>query len=289
MRRSTQEGDIMDQKIIVFAGKKQSGKSSAANFVAGYTMTQLGRAGYDFLPKHFNIDKKTGDLIVSTATKNVNGNTSLDYGVLDLNRKDPDFVNWASDCMWPYVKIYAYADMLKLVANLVFDIPYDLLNGSNEDKKTLTNVKWKDMCAFLAPRAVKRIKDKEKYNKKMNIREFLQYFGTNVCRKLYADCWTKSCFDNIITDQPDLAIVSDCRFRNEVIYAKKHNAKIVKLERSPCIDLHESEREIEKMHNNNFDLIIPEETEIKEKNQMILDKMYQWGWFDSHIGLEEEN
>jgi len=279
----------MDQKILVFAGKKQAGKDTAANFVTGYAITQLARTGTPYLPTEFTIDEETGELIVNTTTMSIDNEEIAGEGVLDLSNKDSEYLMWAQDCMWPYVKTYAYADMLKAVAVNVFGVPEEWVNGTDEDKRRLTNIKWKDMCAMLPPKKIASIKKSEKYDTKMTVREFLQYFGTNVCRRIYGDCWVESCFRRIDMEIPDLAIITDCRFRNEVMAAKKKKAKIVKLERSPFKDMHDSEVDLDKMSNNNFDLIIPPDVTIREKNQLILEHMYSWGWFDTHVDLEANN
>lgn len=272
----------MEKKILLFVGKKQSGKTSAANFVVGYVISQLGRLGYPYLPDNFTINED-GMLEVPTVVPDEEGDPKFERGILDLTRRDENFVRWANDCMWPYVKVYSYATILKNIAITVFNIPEKLVNGNNEDKRKLTHIKWKNMCRFLPPMHVKEIKRAGKYDSRMSVREFLQFFGTNVCRHLYPDCWVQACFKEIQIDNPNLAIISDGRFENEIKVAKKHNAKIVKLERVPYNDLHESEIDIDKMHNNNYDLIIPSDVSLKEKNQRILDAMYDWGWFGEHI------
>lgn len=278
-------------KILVLAGKKQSGKTTATNFVVGYTMTQYGRSGIPYLPTRFTIDTETGELII-----NIPKNPALldkeqidGEGILNLYTKDPYKQQWLEDCVYPYVKPYAFADELKATASNVFGIPLEWSNGTEEDKKRLTNVKWEDMCALLPARIVSRIKQSEKYDKKMSVREFLQYFGTNICRRIYDDCWVESCLRRIEMEEPILAIISDCRFKNEIKACRKVGAKIVKLERSIFTDLHESEVDLEKVHRSNFDLIIPKDVGIKEQNQLILDAMYEWGWFEQHIGLEGED
>lgn len=283
----------MKQKILLFAGKKQSGKSTAGNFVVGYTMTQLARKGQPYLPKKFRINNENGDLTVSSFRLNMDDELEESSCILNIYNKDPEYMRWADDCLYPYIKPYAYADMLKSIAVHVFGINEDWVNGTEEDKKNLTHIKWKDMCKFLPPRVVNEKKKSEKYDKKMTVREFLQYFGTDVCRNLYPDCWLYSCFNRIMMDKPEIAVIVDGRFENEVKGAKKYRSdevdvRIVKLERSPYVDLHESEIGLDKMHNNNFDLVVPPDVTIKEKNQLILNAMYEWGWFKEHISLGDE-
>ena len=276
----------MDQKVLVFAGKKQSGKTSAARFVSGYIMSQLGRRGFSFLPKNFDIDEE-GHLIVDVLTSNVDGDIVTDYGVLDLDRRDDEFLEWAIPILWPHVKIYNFADTLKNIAIDVFGIPREIVYGTAEDKNKKTHIKWQDMCRFIPPRQVNTIKKAGRYEDTMKVREFLQLFGTDVCRKLYDDCWVQSCYNNIWNDGSAVALIADARFVNEVKKSKEYGAKIIKLTRSVDADLHDSEKEVEKIHGSHVDLIIDNQyMTIREKNQAILDALYDWGWLSGHVNLE---
>lgn len=277
----------MTQNILVLAGKKQSGKSSGATFVAGYTLAQLGRKGYPFCPTNFTIDDE-GQLIVNTVWANADGGETYGDGVLDLTRMDDEFVNWASNIMWPHVKIYNFADTLKQVVSTLFGIPMNVLYGTNENKNQPSCVTWKDMSVFLPPRVTGELKKTEKYEQTLTVRELLQYFGTNVCRKLYDRCWVDSCFRRIAAEGSELAIIADCRFPNEVKAAKEAGAKVIKLMRQVDEDAHESEMELDKVPKTHFDLIIDNTLmTIKEKNQAILDALYNWGWLNTHINLEK--
>jgi hypothetical protein len=271
----------MKQKLLVLAGKKQSGKSSAANFVAGYVLTQLGRQGWPGFPINYTIDDD-GHLVIQTQTGS---------DILDLNRRDDDFITWAENVMWPNVKLYAYADMLKLFAVTVFGIPEELVYGSDEDKKKKTHIQWKNMCLLISPKQVAEIKRGGKYTERMSVREFLQFFGTNVCRKIYADCWTNACISKIKLECSDLSIIQDCRFANEVhaaraIKSEELDVRVVKLLRSLYKDSHDSETGLDDMKDASFDLIIPPNVTIEEKNQSILDEMYKWGWFETHLEVK---
>jgi hypothetical protein len=277
-------------KILVLAGKKQSGKSTATNFVVGYSITQLGRQGAPYLPIRFTIDDETGELIIGPPNNPALTEQPLGEHTLNLYDTDPEVQLWLHDCVFPNVKLYAFADMLKATASSVFGIPDEWVNGTNEDKNKETHIKWKNFASFLAPKVVAQLKKNGKYEKNMTVREFLQYFGTNVCRKIYDDCWVESCFRRIEIDQPEIAIISDCRFKNEVKAAKKHGAKLVKLSRAPHAgDTHASEVDLDNMHHNNFDLVIGKDVTIREQNQELLEAMYKWGWFEQHVGLENED
>jgi hypothetical protein len=36
---------------------------------------------------------------------------------------------------------------------------------------------------------------------------------------------------------------------------------------------------------NNFDLVIKPDVTIREQNEILLNAMYEWGWFEQHEGL----
>jgi hypothetical protein len=270
----------------VLAGKKQSGKNTLANFVTGYTITQLARRGEPYLPTRFTIDEETGELIISPPIDPALTEQPVGEHILNLYDQDPEVTTWLYDCVHPRVKVYSFADKLKEAVSVIFGVPISLLYGTDEDKRQFTNVKWKDMCALIPAKKAAEIKRGERYEQNMTVRELLQYFGTNICRKLYGECWVDACFRSIEVEQPEIAIIADCRFRNEVMASKKRKAKIVRLERSPYKDLHDSEVDLDKMQKNNFNLVIGKDVTIREQNQLLLDAMYEWGWFENHLDLE---
>lgn len=269
----------MNQKILVLAGAKQSGKSSAANFIVGYTLTQLGRQGFNSCPTKFGINQK-GQLLVNTTTPN-----GEDVGILDLNSNDDQFLDWAQQIMWPHVKTFAFADRLKQIAIGVFGLSYHQVYGTDDDKNTLTQIKWGKMAKFLPPRVAGVLKKQGKYEEYMTAREFLQYFGTNVCRHLYPQCWAESTLTEVVNTPTDLAIITDGRFYDEVEYSKNVGAKIIRLLRKPHEDLHESEQGLKNVPEDWYSLIIPEDATLQEMNSQILNAMYDWGWFSNHIDI----
>jgi hypothetical protein len=284
----------MSQKILVFAGKKQSGKSSAANFVVGYTLSQLGRRGYPFCPTNFAIDEN-GQLIVNTVVSDSEGNGIASDGILDLNRKDAEFIRWSMDVMWPHVKTYAFADALKNVAITILGIDPQIIYGNDDDKNKKTHIKWKDMCSFIAPRQVSSIKKGGKFEDNMSGRELLQYLGTNIFRVLDNECWHRKCFNDILMDGSDIAIVQDCRFTDEVKASYKIkekwgvDVKVIKLAREGEFDMHESENALKGISDSGYDLVIDNQhMTIKEKNLEILDYLYECGWFSEHLPLESK-
>ena len=56
---------------------------------------------------------------------------------------------------------------------------------------------------------------------KVTSREFMQHFGTNICRKIKSDVWSSSCIESINKTETEIAVISDCRFPDEIDAIKK--------------------------------------------------------------------
>lgn len=228
-------------KIIGFAGKKQSGKGTSANILHGIVLAQKG------MVSDWNIDGN-GKLYIET--KNANGETG--WGEFDVTRKDPDFVQWAEYNMWPYVKIYSFADALKWIAVDLFNIPKELAFGNDAQKNTIVpHLLWENMPGL------RDEPKRKKWSGPMTVREFLQYFGTNVCRKIYEPIWTRYTINKIQQEGTELAIVADVRFPNEVEAITDAGGSVYKLTRTISSDNHASETALDnyekftKVINNN--------------------------------------
>lgn len=227
-------------QILVLSGRKQSGKTTCRNFLYGHIMRKVG-----IIDRPFGI-KKDGTLWVPTITKNTDGSETEGMGMLDLDDVSPEFIEYASNRIWPFIKSYSFADELKNVAISVFGLSYEQCFGTNEDKNTLTNIPWENVMFALSSKKKKEIKDKisdENNSPYMTAREFLQIFGTEICRKIYGDCWVDSCFRRIISEQPGIAVITDARFSNEIEAAIRYGATVVRFNRGPFKgkDEHESE------------------------------------------------
>ena len=242
-------------KIIGFAGKKQSGKGTSANILHGVVLAQKG------MISDWNIG---GDGKLYIETKNANGETG--WGEFDVTRKDPEFVQWAEYNMWPYVKIYSFADALKWVAVDLFDIPKELAFGNDEQKNTvMPHLLWENMPGVITKEYQKYFYGKYGDNLleedllgfeiithdpgPMTVREFLQYFGTNICRKIYAPVWTKYAIKKIQQEGTELAIVADVRFPNEVEAIAGAGGSVYKLTRTVSNDNHASETALDDYGN----------------------------------------
>jgi hypothetical protein len=116
----------------------------------------------------------------------------------------------------------------------------------------------------------------------MTARELMQYVGTNIFRKLYNDIWVEACLNKIQDEASEFAIITDCRFPNEVLAGKGVGAKVVRLTRNPNpMDSHDSEMALDKdkFDWDNFDLIIDNESmSIEEMCAELEDALVSWGW-----------
>ena len=151
----------------------------------------------------------------------------------------------------------------------LFGLGWNQCFGSDKDKNSKIDLKWKDL-----PRA-----GMKKGN--LTAREFMQYFGTNICRKIKPDIWTQACISRVQSEQSELSVIGDCRFENEVDVIKRAGGKVVRLTRQISEDNHSSETALnkDKFSWDNFDLVIDNQNmSIGETHECLLDNIQKWGW-----------
>lgn len=191
--------------IIAFAGRKQSGKTTSAQFVAN------------------------------------------------------EFVGQAHG----HAKIYNFADPLKTdICMNVLGLTFEQCYGTDNQKNELVNCYWD--------------------NKQLTAREVMQLVGTDVFRKLQNNVWADATIIKINKEQPDLALIADCRFPNEVDVVKKAGGMIIKLNRNPFNSDHDSETALDydRYDHNNFDLVLDNEhMSVNEQNQIIYQFLSKKGLF----------
>jgi len=276
------------QKILVICGSKQTGKTTIGNFVTGFLLRQNG------LVDNFGISKE-GDLIVPAEWKDENGNTKIGEGILNLYSREPEHFSYFSNNVWPIVKCYSFAERLKMVINLVFGISLDVLNGSDLQKNYSTSVKWKDLFRFMAPMEIKKLVDQNRKNSFISNRELMQRVGTDIFRHIDPNCWISRAMNDIRVEKPDLAIITDCRFRSEIMFLREKrnkNTKIIyvkPLKNGPR-DKHNSETEMLDVSEKNFDLIIDNEdrTIYDTLVKYVYPKLVEWDFVDEYIPVKDE-
>ena len=255
-------------RILAFAGSKQSGKSTCCNFLHGHQMRS------HHIIDEFNIGED-GSLIVDTVMQGADGKEQQNQGILDVTREDMDFASWAAYNMWPFIKHYAFASTLKEIGIGLFDLDKNQCYGTDAQKNTLTWMRWENMPGY-----------KGKSEGRMTAREFLQYFGTDICRKIYNEVWTDRTLNDISNEEPLIAVISDCRFPNEVKAVKQAGGKVIHLTRRPHKDSHSSETALDGF--TDYDATIDTENlGIHETCVELMRVLEEWGWLGNEIKSPE--
>ena len=244
--------------IIGFSGAKQSGKSTCATFLHGYQLR------FNDVFEKFLMDEK-GSLFVNATEIDENGQEVEGLGMLDVDRQDEEFLEYASRNIWPFVRSFSFADPLKSIAIQLFGLTEEQCYGTDEDKNTPINIKWENMPNVINASGF------------MTAREFLQHFGTDVCRGIKPDIWTSACINRILSSGTELAIVPDVRFPNEVESIQKAGGKVIRLTRKPHEDEHDSETALDGY--DGFDYVIHNaDMNIDQTNMALMEVMKGWGW-----------
>ena len=154
-------------------------------------------------------------------------------------------------------KIYNFADPLKNLCIDILGLEYRQCYGSDEDKNQLVNCYWD--------------------NKQLTAREVLQIVGTDMFRKMQNHVWSNATIRQILREQPNLAIIADCRFPNEVSAIKNVGGIVIKLTRNPYNSNHTSEIALDsdQYDQSLFDLVIDNENmTITEQNKVIYEFLH---------------
>lgn len=240
-------------KIIGFSGKKQSGKNTSANFI--YSVYLVNQ---NLCQKAKVNDQGTIDIV-----KNNGASITVDINQYYLSNNndtlDSDVVSMVKQ-LNPYIKLYSFADILK--KNICMDLlglSYNQCYGSDMDKNEITNVYWE--------------------NKYLTAREVMQVVGTDIFRSMKPNIWPEATINKILDDNTELALITDCRFPNEVDAIHSVGGLVIRLTRNKLNSAdHISEVILDKDRYDwsNFDHVIDNE------NMTIYDQsMYLYNFFQS--------
>ena len=254
--------------IVAFAGAKQSGKTTSVNFLHGHEMKSHG-----FIKKFF-VDEG-GRLVVNAKYLDDNDKEFESMGVFDVFQDSQSFVDYASSTFWPFVRAYNFADPLKRMCMGLFGLTREQCYGTDEEKNSLTEILWDDVS-----HDGQRGSDRDGY---MTAREFMQFFGTNICRKIKNDIWVSLCINQIKEENPNLALIGDCRFKNEIDIVHEAGGKVIYFTRnSESSDGHDSEKASE--YKEHYDCIIDNTNiGVEEQNKLVLEQIQAWGILPKYI------
>lgn len=223
-------------QIIGFAGKKQSGKNTCSNFLMMLKLVEYG------VCKDARLDIN-GNIVIS----DLFGEKITDTDWIPLIPEYVD-VNALYSGFTP-CKIYSFADSLKKLCINVLGLPYQSAYGSDQDKAQLTDLLWENMPGVVTEIAPDDVIAEDvngrlgKYYTKMlsglvyhkpgrmTAREVLQFVGTEIFRKMDTNVWINACLRIIENEAPELALVSDVRFPNEIRAIQDHGGIVVGLPR----------------------------------------------------------
>lgn len=152
-------------------------------------------------------------------------------------------------------KTYNFADPLKKLCIDIFGLTHSQCYGSDESKNERVDC-WRNYCP----------------EGQMTARQVMQYVGTDVFRKMQKNVWSDATIRLIEKESPDLALIADCRFPNEVDAVKNNGGIVIKLNRDLYSSEHASEKALDEdiYDQSNFDLVIDNtKISVEEKNKMI--------------------
>ena len=283
----------MNQTIIALAAGKSGGKNTAANFIL-----RLHLLGISVVKNNFSI-LEDGKLYLT----DVWGDTN-EAGIFDVQRGTPEMDAFLAEHVDPYIRLYSFADLLKQeVCMKIFGLTYEQCYGTDEQKNELTYLMWENMPGVitnkllfeaLGRKIVQCCTEQDNYleykdeNFKliyhkpgpMSAREFMQFVGSDVFRKMYGDVWVNALIKRIKEEGSSTAIITDCRFPNEVNGVQKENGKVIYLTRKPYEDGHISETALnpENFDHSKFDKILDNQNmSIDEQNKAIYHILKEWG------------
>ena len=192
----------MPDLVVCLVGCRQAGKTSAAMYCAGQA-----------LGSSFSIHKITSELLITDRLSQL-GNHSVSPQAFNTTYPNCD------------IGIYAFADALKRFCIDVLGLSETQCYGSNCDKNTETKISWaeaKDLGAD--PNHEHESSDF------MTARDVMEWFGTGVIRHLRPTAWLDATVSQIKKSKAHVAIITDCRFENEIIAIRESfkNTLVIKL------------------------------------------------------------
>lgn len=136
-------------------------------------------------------------------------------------------------------KLYSFADPLK--QNICIDLLGLTTNqcyGTDEDKNSLTSIKWKSMPDYNISWTYSKDYDPSGF---MTARQVMEFVGTRIFREIKQDIWVDATIRQIKKDGCDLAIILDTRFPDEVEAIQNAGGYVIRLTRDPFHSLAEPE------------------------------------------------
>ncbi len=171
-------------------------------------------------------------------------------------------------------KRYSFATPLKEFIHRVFAIHKDWLWGTDAQKNNYTHIRWADL-----PLPVDQInflvKDLHVESEYLTARHLMMIFGSEICRRMYGDCWVHATYNDIINDNKEYSFITDARFPNEISFFKDKplHTLIIRLSRNILNKKHISETALDEfdwLQESNYGAFIDNKsTSLLEKNSLL--------------------
>ena len=267
--------DQIQQRILGFSGKIGSGKTSHCNFIFALAFTHLLQR------TPFAEVNKEGKLVVQDKDNKLM--------IVDPADRSPAAIRWnLQEGIFPFIRLYSTAEYLKKISIELFDLDYSNVYGSQEDKNKPTHLLWENMPS--RPYVDNDPKDIYGVHSKigtMTGREFLEYLGTDIIRKIHPDAHANALARLIKTEDPYyglsyICLTDDIRFPNEVKALQDIGGKVIRLTRETDEakkNLHESNCSLDNQEHL-FDHVIDNQNlTMEESFGKLMSYLYEIGWF----------
>jgi hypothetical protein len=278
------------QKILLISGCKQSGKTSAMNYLAGYLLKQSGLEVNGKPITSFQLDENGELEIPQEFTNPETGEVTQEWAKLDISRRDTEFSRTASRYIWPIIRSDSFAEYLKEIAIVIFGLKREEVYGTDEQKNRFCGIKWENVYKLLPElRPKKRTKkelllnpelENEVQPEYLTNREFLEVLGTDVVRALYDEAWIQSLYQKVVESNYPFVAITDCRFELEITYGKQLDGvdvRVVRLLRNPFEGQHTAETNL--LNYEGFDAVIDNrEITQEQKGVELINILRGWGW-----------
>ena len=130
----------------------------------------------------------------------------------------------------------------------LFDLSFESMYGTDAEKNQMQqHLLWENMPKAISSKMMKKMLPPDARTSwgwregEMTAREFMQFFGTDIMRKIRPDIWVNKCLKVINKEKSKLPIVADVRFPNEAKAIEDSGGVVIRLTRQISGDAHSSE------------------------------------------------
>jgi hypothetical protein len=249
--------------IIICSGRKQAGKSSLCKYIfTEYINKKIGKT-------RFKLEQVGKEVNIYDSFNN-NKIIRVDYP----SNESKHFADTYG------IKIYSFADPLKSFCINVLGLDFAQCYGSDDDKNSPTHLLWEDLPLDIRQKnaKIKKSTGEERLpTGHMTGRNVMEVFGTDVCRRLDPNCWSRGSYAQIDNDGYDVSILQDGRFPNEITMGSENGAKSIRLLKR--IDHSEAEAECALDHfpHGEFTKVVDNQNlTMQETHNLLKQNIFDW-------------